>query len=99
MHGIVAGALNFKHNYYIIDKRIAYKDNDTISYRINYGYKTVFAYLYEYQQTKVSKAYLDEALQISLMIAEFSYAGLPNYFSNILGVTGTLEVLPHYKKY
>jgi hypothetical protein len=46
VHGIVAGALNYKHNYFIIDKRIAYKDSDSISYKINYGYKTVFAYLY-----------------------------------------------------
>lgn len=32
------------------------------------------------------------------MVAELSYAMLPNYFQNILGVTGTLEVLPEYKK-
>ena len=95
---MVAGALNYKHDYFIIEKRIAYKDNDSISYKINYGYKTVFAYLHEYQQKRVSKAYLDEALQITLMIAEFSYAALPNYFYNILGVASTLEVLPYYKK-
>jgi hypothetical protein len=95
---MVAGALNYKHDYFIIEKRIAYKDNDTISYKINYGYKTVFAYLHEYHHNRVTKAYLDEALQITLMIAEFSYAALPNYFCNILGVTGTLEVLPQYKK-
>ncbi len=98
VHGMVAGALNYKHDYFIIEKRIAYKDNDSISYKINYGYKTVFAYLHEYQQKRVSKAYLDEALQITLMIAEFSYAALPNFFCNILGLTGTLEVLPQYKK-
>jgi hypothetical protein len=32
------------------------------------------------------------------MVAEFSYVELPKYFKNILGVTGTLEVLPGYKK-
>ena len=90
VNGMVSGALNYKHDYFIIEKRIAYKDNDTISYKINYGYKTVFAYLHEFQNNRVSKAYLDEALQITLMIAEFSYAALPNYFCNILGVTGTL---------
>ncbi len=95
---MVAGALNYKHDYLIIDKRIAYKDNDSISYKINYGYKTVFAYLYESQNNKVSIAYLHQALQIPLTIAEFSYAALPNFFKNILGVTGTLEVLPNYKK-
>ena len=69
VHGIIAGAMNYKHDYFIIEKRIAYKDNDSISYKINYGYKTVCAYLHEYQHNRVSKAYLDEALQISLMIA------------------------------
>jgi hypothetical protein len=32
------------------------------------------------------------------MVAEFSYVELPKYFRSILGVTGTLEVLPNYKK-
>lgn len=87
---MIAGALNYKHDYFIIDKRIGYKDNDAVSYKINYGFKTVFAYLYEFQCGRVARAHLDEALQISLMVAEFSYAALPGYFANILGVTGTL---------
>ena len=87
---MVAGALNYKHDYLIIDQRIAYKDNDSLSFSINYGYKTVFAYFYEFQQNRVTRPYLEQALQISLMVAEFSYAILPNYFHNILGVTGTL---------
>jgi hypothetical protein len=48
VNGMIAGAINFKHDYLIIKKRIVYKDNDTISYKLNYGYKTVFAYLHEY---------------------------------------------------
>jgi hypothetical protein len=66
---MVTGAINYKHDYLIIDKRIAYKDKDSISYKINYGYKTVFAYLYEFHNNRVSKAYLDESLQITLTIA------------------------------
>jgi hypothetical protein len=95
---MIAGALNYKHDYFIIDKRIAYKDNDSISYKINYGFKTVFAYLFEFQSGRVSRPYLEEALQISLMVAEFSYAALPKYFANILGVSSTLEVLPSFLK-
>lgn len=87
---MIAGALNYKHDYFIIDKRIGYKDNDTVSYTINYGFKTVFAYLFEFDCGRVARAHLDEALHISLMVAEFSYAALPSYFTNILGVTGTL---------
>jgi len=95
---MVAGALAYKHDYFIIDKKIVYKDNDTISPNISYGYKTVFANIYEHSRNNVSFDNLDQALQITLMIAEFSYAKLPNYFQTILGVTGTLEVLPQYKK-
>ncbi len=87
---MVAGALNYKHDYLIINQRIAYKDCDSISSKINYGYKTVFAYLHEHQQNRVTRPHLEQALQISLMVAEFSYAILPQYFNNILGVTGTL---------
>jgi hypothetical protein len=43
---MVAGAVNYKHDYFIIDKKIAYKDSDAISFKINYGYKTVFANLH-----------------------------------------------------
>jgi hypothetical protein len=90
VNGMITGALNYVHNYFIKDKCIFYKDGDSISSKINFGYKTVFAYLHEYENNKVDKVYLDEALQISLMVAEFSYASLPNFFKYILGVTGTL---------
>ena len=90
VHGMVAGALAYKHDYFLIDKKLVYKDNDTISPNISYGYKTVFANIYEHSRNNVSYDNLTEALQITLMIAEFSYAKLPNYFQTILGVTGTL---------
>jgi hypothetical protein len=95
---MIAGALSYKHDYFLIDKKLVYKDNDTISSKISYGYKTVFANIHEFYKGNVSKSNLDDALQISLIAAEFSYAMLPQYFDNILGVTGTLEVLPRYKK-
>jgi hypothetical protein len=43
---MISGALNYKHDYLIINKRIAYKDGDSISFKVNYGYKTVFAYFH-----------------------------------------------------
>lgn len=87
---MISGALSYKHDYFLIDKKLVYKDNDTISQNISYGYKTVFANIYEHYKGNVSRSNLDEALQISLMVAEFSYAVLPKYFDCILGVTGTL---------
>jgi hypothetical protein len=97
---MVASALAYKHKYYIVDQKIVYKDGDTISTKINYGYKTVFANIYEYHQPhpKISAKSYKEALKITLAVAEFSYAYLPLYFRNIIGVTGTLDVLPRFKK-
>lgn len=66
---MVAGALNFKHDYVIVNQKIGYKDSDSISFKINYGYKTVFANLFEHGTGKVSSQSLGESLQICLMIA------------------------------
>jgi hypothetical protein len=87
---MISGALAYKHDYFLIDNRIIYKHNDTTSPFISYGYKTVFANMYEYERGNISKTNYDDALMISLSIAEFSYAELPKYFYRILGVTGTL---------
>lgn len=56
---MIAGALNYKHEYRIIDKKIGYKDGDSISYKVNYGYKTVFANIFEYQQGRISNSSLE----------------------------------------
>lgn len=52
--GMVAGALDYNHNYYLLDGGILYKDNDTISKNLNYGYKTVFANIYEYKRKNIT---------------------------------------------
>lgn len=71
---MISGALAYKHDYILIDSKLLYKDNDTVSPFINYGYKTVFANIYEYERGNISKTNYDNALVISLIIAEFSYA-------------------------
>jgi len=52
---MVSGALDYNHSYFLLDNRIVYKDNDTISLNLSYGYKTVFANIYEYQRGNLSK--------------------------------------------
>lgn len=59
VHGMVAGALSYKHDYFLIDKKLVYKDNDTISSNISYGYKTVFANIFEHYKGNVSRQNLD----------------------------------------
>ena len=55
IHGMVSGAVNHKHEYLILDQKIVYKDNDSISPNISYGYKTVFANFNEYSRNAISK--------------------------------------------
>lgn len=43
---MVAGALDYNHTYFLGENGIVYKDNDTICYNLNYGYRTVFANVY-----------------------------------------------------
>jgi hypothetical protein len=45
---MITDARNFEHEYQVIDGKIAYKDQDGYSTKILVGYKTIFAYFYEY---------------------------------------------------
>ena len=76
VHGMLASALSHEHKYYVIDQKIVYKDGDTISTKINYGYKTVFANIYEFNQPnpRISALNYKDSLKITLAAAEFSYA-------------------------
>lgn len=95
---MIQGAVNFKHQYEFHQKKIVYKENDSICDNISYGYKTIFANIYEYERGNVSKMNLDKVLAIQLVVAEFSYAKLPTFFAHIIGVTGTFRAMPSVKK-
>ena len=45
---MIQGALCRQHDYFILkkEKRLVYKDNDTINDKLSFGYKTVFANIY-----------------------------------------------------
>jgi preprotein translocase subunit SecA len=97
---MVQSAYSYKHDYFIIekDKKLAYKENDSVDYNLSYGYKTVFANLYEFGRGNISQMNLNEALCIQLTVAQFSYAILPTMFEHIIGVTGTLKAMPLVQK-
>ena len=96
---MIIGARNYKHDYLVHNDKIVYKDQDGISDQISYGFKTIFAYMYEhFQKKQISETSMEKALELNLIIAEFSYALLPKYFRSILGVTGTLEDMSEFKK-
>jgi len=54
LHGMVASAFNYQHFYFIIDEKIVYKDNDTVSPNLSFGYKTVYVNIVEYRKGNIS---------------------------------------------
>ena len=70
VHGMLAALETYEEEkYYIVNGRIMYKSQDTLSDKISYGYPTVFCYLKEFDSGKVNKSALDENLTISLCIS------------------------------
>lgn len=83
------------HDYLIYNGEIGYRMLDTISTKVKYGYKTVFAY---YQAFYVSKQIEDPEVfkrnrYVQFNCAEFSYSEVPSEFQYTFGVTGTLRAL------
>ena len=60
---MLLGAKNYKHDYLVYNNKIMYNDQDGISDKISYGYKTIFAYMYEhYEKKQISESSMDQAL-------------------------------------
>lgn len=76
-----------------IEKSIAYKDQDGISFNKVYGYKTLFAYFKEAEAGVIMQEVLDSKIGFMLNCGEFSYAEIPKYYDCIMGVSGTLQTL------
>ncbi|CAJ1966718.1 unnamed protein product [Cylindrotheca closterium] len=79
-----------------IEQRIGYKVMDTISYNVTYGYRTVFAYLQEYDRGNINDQTLSRVLTMPISCGQFSYADITP--TRILGVSGTLDVMSRYEK-
>ena len=97
----LADLATFQTHTYVVDAskgKIGYKEQDGVSFKIVYGYKTLFAYFFEHQLGKITQKSLEENIFIQVNCGCFSYSEIPNYFDNILGVTGTLENLSEARK-
>ncbi|KAL4441130.1 hypothetical protein ABPG74_002080 [Tetrahymena malaccensis] len=95
---MISDSKNFQHNYVVQNRQIGYQEQDSISFDITYGYKTLFAYFYERDQGRVSEEKLRENTFISIKCGSFSYSEIPFKFNCIVGVTGTLETLSKPEK-
>jgi hypothetical protein len=78
--------------------KIGYKIQDAISYKVTYGYRTIFAYLKEADDgnLKDKDNTLSRVLTMPISCGQFSYANIKP--KRILGVSGTLEVMSDYEK-
>jgi hypothetical protein len=89
-----------KYKWIVKGGKICYKEQDSYSDKISYGYRTMFAYYFESEQNNLPIENLRKAKKISLRCGSFSFAEIPKRpnFEYILGVTGTLEFLSSYEK-
>ena len=90
---IVALNSNEPQEYTVQGGEIGYKDQDSISFKVSYGYHTLFAYFKEYDAGKVSKSSLLQRMALTIRCGTYSYAEVPKEYVYILGVTGTLSDL------
>ncbi|EAR88867.2 helicase carboxy-terminal domain protein (macronuclear) [Tetrahymena thermophila SB210] len=90
---MISDSKNFEHKYIVQKRQIGYLEQDDISFDINYGYKTLFAYFYEQEQNRVTESKVKQNTFISIKCGSFSYSEIPFKFDCIVGVTGTLDTL------
>ncbi|MFN7097405.1 MAG: hypothetical protein ACK4PR_07595, partial [Gammaproteobacteria bacterium] len=91
-------AYHDSHEYEVHEDKIAYKEQDGISFKKVVGYKTMFAYFHENERGLISDASLHNNIQILIHCGSFSYAEMPRSFDYIMGVTGTLRDLSQAEK-
>ena len=79
--------------YVVFEGKIGYKRADFIDTNTPNGYRTLFAYYYEYEQGNIADISLRIAKQINLRYE------IPNKFSKIMGVTAALQYQMNNKQY
>lgn len=78
---------------------VGYLEHDSVSYSKSYGYRTVFAYLHEFDKGNVrsehTSKFEEKHLHMQISCGQFSYANINP--ACILGVNGTLSKLTNYE--
>ena len=61
--GMIIGVKNHNHSYFVQNDKIMYKDQDGISDKISYGFKTIYAHMHEhYNKRQISETSMGKAL-------------------------------------
>jgi len=90
---------NFEsHQYFVLNNKIGYKENNEIIYNLRYGYKTIFAYFKEHEIGKITKESLEENIGLNIKCTDFSYSEIPKLFDYKFGVSATVETLGENQK-
>lgn len=91
---MVGDLLTFEsHEYKVENGRITYKDNDRRTDKICVGYKTMFAYFKHFDTGEIDATALEDSICLFINCGAFAYSEIPKLYTNVLGVTGTLETL------
>ncbi|CAL6043161.1 Helicase-related_protein [Hexamita inflata] len=94
LNNILVDIEQFQDQQYIVHEGlIGYKDQDTISTKIFYGYKTLFAYYKEVEKQNICDEELQKRICLYFNCGSFSYAEIPKQYTYIIGVTGTLDTV------
>jgi len=84
----------------IVNKDIIYyKDNDTVTCKKVYGYKTAFQYLHKFSNGEIKdEQNVKDHVGIYIGCGNFSFAEIPKDFNIIMGVSGTLRSLTNEER-
>ena len=94
IHDMLSAIVTYKsHQHEIKDDKIKYKDQDTLTDKISYGYQTLFAYYDANEKRLITDVSLQENVGLIVKCGSYSYSEMPYEYQYILGVSGTLEVL------
>ena len=90
--------MDLPQNYEVKNDRIGYKEQDSISFDVSYGYLTTFTYFLEKDKGNITQNSLQQNTGLIIKMGSFSYAEIPKIaYDFIMGVTGTLETLGQHQ--
>ena len=84
---MIADLSDYKHDYIVQNDKLAYREQDGISFDVVYGYKTMFSYYFENEMGRISDASLKNNISSCLTCLKdylsYSVENCGSYDSNL----------------
>jgi Mg-chelatase subunit ChlD len=82
------------------ETNIGIDDHGTVNFDLECGYNTTWWFFRARENGAITQTTFDNSHSVGLSVncGQFSYAEMPKKYSNVLGVTGTLEALGDYER-